>query len=101
MSTFDLTHDPKPTVIRRLEVITDVGGRRKCSVDAKAEIMLEALQPDAPRRSSASSLIPPLFAWLPALRRLQPDRSDASRLRWLDTIVQATARPARALGGGP
>lgn len=51
MSTFDpthdLTHEPKPTVVRRLEVITDVGGRRKWSVDAKAEIMLEALAPGA------------------------------------------------------
>lgn len=47
MSSFDLTHDPKPTVVRRLEVITDVGGRRKWSVDAKAEIMLEALAPGA------------------------------------------------------
>ena len=27
--THDLTHEPKPTVVRRLEVITDVGGRRK------------------------------------------------------------------------
>jgi transposase len=34
-------------VVRRLEVITDVGGRRKWSVDAKAEIMLEALAPGA------------------------------------------------------
>lgn len=51
MSTFDpthdLTHEPKPTVVRRLEVITDVGGRRKWSADAKAEIMLEALAPGA------------------------------------------------------
>lgn len=45
MSTFDLTHAPKPTVVRRLEVITGVGGRRKWSADAKAEIMLEALAP--------------------------------------------------------
>lgn len=51
MSTFDrthdLTHEPKPTVVRRLEVITNVGGRRKWSADAKAEIMLEALAPGA------------------------------------------------------
>ncbi|RAK66534.1 IS66-like element accessory protein TnpA [Phenylobacterium kunshanense] len=51
MSSFDprhdLTHEPQPTVVRRLEVITDVGGRRKWSVDAKAEIMLEALAPGA------------------------------------------------------
>ncbi|CAN7213752.1 transposase [Phenylobacterium sp. LjRoot225] len=45
--THDLTHEPKPTVVRRLEVITGIGGRRKWSVDAKAEIMLEALAPGA------------------------------------------------------
>jgi transposase len=47
MSTFDLTHEPKPIVIRRLEVITAAGGRRKWSLDAKAEVMLEALAPGA------------------------------------------------------
>ncbi len=47
MSTFDLTHEPKPIVVRRLEVIAGVGGRRKWSADAKAEIMLEALAPKA------------------------------------------------------
>jgi len=45
--THDLTHEPKPIVVRRLEVITDVGGRRTWSADAKAEIMLEALAPGA------------------------------------------------------
>lgn len=45
MSTFDHTHDPRPIVVRRLEVITGVGGRRKWSADAKAEIMLGALAP--------------------------------------------------------
>ena len=47
MSTFDLTHDPKPTVVRRLEVITGVGGRRKWSADAKAQVMLASLAPGA------------------------------------------------------
>ena len=51
MSSFDLTHDlthePEATLVRRLEVITGVGGRRKWSDDAKAEIMLEALAPGA------------------------------------------------------
>ncbi len=47
MSSFDpthnLTHEPRPIVVRRLEVISGAGGRRKWSMDAKAEIMLEAL----------------------------------------------------------
>ena len=47
MSSFDLTHDPTPIVVRRLEVITGIGGRRKWSQDAKAQIMLAALTPGA------------------------------------------------------
>ena len=47
MSSFDPTHDPRPTVVRRLEVITGFGRRRRWSADAKAEIMLEALAPGA------------------------------------------------------
>jgi transposase len=72
MSSFDLTHDPKPTVIRRLEVITGVGGRRKWSADAKAEIMLEALAPGATVSEVARrhDLRPQqVFGWLREARR--------------------------------
>jgi transposase len=43
---FDHTLDPKP-LVRRAEVITELGRRRRWSADAKAEIMLEALAPGA------------------------------------------------------
>ena len=46
MHRFDHTLDPKP-LVRRAEVITELGRRRKWSEDAKAEIMLEALAPGA------------------------------------------------------
>ena len=47
MSGFDHTFDPKPIPVRRLEVITGVGGRRRWSEDAKAAIIMEAIAPGA------------------------------------------------------
>jgi hypothetical protein len=35
--THDLTHEPKPTVVRRLEVITGVGGAALGSTIAKGQ----------------------------------------------------------------
>jgi transposase len=76
MSTFDptheLTHEPKPTVVRRLELITGVGGRRKWSADAKAEVMLEALAPGATVSAVARrhDLRPQqVFGWLREARK--------------------------------
>ncbi|MBV9511436.1 MAG: transposase [Caulobacteraceae bacterium] len=46
MHSFDHTLDRKP-LVRRAEVITELGRRRRWSADAKAEIMLEALAPGA------------------------------------------------------
>ena len=46
MHSFDHTLDPKP-LVRRAEVITELGRRRRWSADAKAEIMVEALAPGA------------------------------------------------------
>ena len=59
-------------MVRRLEVITDVGGRRKWSVDAKAKIMLEALAPGAVVSEVARrhDLRPQqLFGWLREARQ--------------------------------
>lgn len=46
MHSFDHRLDPKP-LVRRAEVMTELGRRRRWSEDAKAEIMLEALAPGA------------------------------------------------------
>jgi transposase len=73
MSSFDLTHDPKPTVVRRLEVITGIGGRRRWSADAKAEIMLAALAPGATVSEVARrhDLRPQqVFGWLREARKV-------------------------------
>lgn len=47
MSGFDPTLDPKPVQVRRLEVLTGVGGRRRWSPDDKARIVEESLAPGA------------------------------------------------------
>jgi transposase len=72
MSSFDLTHDPKPTLVRRVEVITGFGGRRRWSADAKAEIMQEALAAGAVVSAVARrhDLRPQqLFGWLREARK--------------------------------
>jgi len=72
MSGFDPTLDPRPIPFRRLEVITGIGGRRRWSEDAKAEIMMEALQPGARVSEVARrhDLRPQqLFGWLREARR--------------------------------
>jgi transposase len=47
MSSFDPTFDPKPLQVRRLEVLTGVGGRQRWSADDKARIVEETLAPGA------------------------------------------------------
>lgn len=47
MSTLDLTLEPEPIGVRRLEVITGVGGRRTWSSAMKARIVAETLAPEA------------------------------------------------------
>jgi transposase len=47
MSRLEPTLEPKPTEVRRLEVITGAGGRRRWSTEAKARIVEEAMAPGA------------------------------------------------------
>ena len=100
MSTFDpthdLTHEPKPTVVRRLEVITDVGGRRKWSIDAKAEIMLEALTPGVTVSEVARrhDLRPQqVFGWL---REARKAAEPAPAPAFVPVVVEPEAPPAPA-----
>ena len=47
MSRLGLSPDPKPTVARRIEVISGAGGRRRWSDEEKAQAIEESLAPDA------------------------------------------------------
>jgi len=98
MSSFNPTFDPKPVLVRRLEVVTGVGGRRRWSPDDKARIVEETLAPGATVSEVARrhDIRPQqLFGWrremriedpaprvdfVPALlKRLKPEKAERSR----------------------
>ena len=75
MSSFDPTLDPKPVVVRRLEVLTGVGGRRRWSADDKARIVEETLAPGATVSEVARrhDIRPQqLFGWRREMRIVDP-----------------------------
>ena len=72
MSTLDHTLEPKGATVRRLEVITGTGRRRRFSADNKARIIEETLVPgavvsDVARRHGLSPQ--QLFTWRRQARR--------------------------------
>ena len=72
MSTLDHTLEPKRATVRRLEVITGTGRRRRFSADDKARIIEETLVPgavvsDVARRHGLSPQ--QLFTWRRQARR--------------------------------
>jgi transposase len=74
VSTLDHTLEPKPGGIRRLEVITGTGRRRRFSDDDKARIIEETLAPGAVVSDIARrhGLTPQqLFTWRRGARRRQ------------------------------
>ena len=76
MSSFDPTFDPKPLRVRRLEVLTGVGGRRRWSADDKARIVEETLAPGATVSEVARrhDIRPQqLFGWRRAMRIADPE----------------------------
>jgi len=87
--SFDHTLDPKP-LVRRAEVITELGRRRRWSADVKAEIMLEALAPGAvvsevARRHDVRPQ--QLFGWLREARK-SPEEEPA---RFVPVVIEAAA----------
>ena len=75
MSSFDPTLDPKPVMVRRLEVLTGVGGRRRWSADDKARIVEETLAPGATVSEVARrhDIRPQqLFGWRREMRIVDP-----------------------------
>lgn len=105
MSMFDPTHDPKPPVIRRVEVITGLGGRRRWSVAAKGEIMLEALSPGAVVSEVARrhDIRPQqLFGWLREAR-MAPEETRTFVPVVVEPAATATAaaKPKIAASGTP
>ena len=92
MSGFDHTHVPKPIAVRRIEVITGPGLRRKWDPDVKADVIMEALVPGAvvsqvARRHEVRPQ--QLFGWLRDARRA----AQASAAAFVPVVIEAPHLP--------
>jgi len=95
MSGFNPTLDPKPVQVRRLEVLTGVGGRRRWSSDDKARIVEETLAPGATVSEVARrhDIRPQqLFGWRRGMRIPEPE----PRMIFVPALVEAPAKAQRA-----
>lgn len=102
MSGFNLTLDPEPVRVRRLEVLTGVVGRRRWSADDKARIVEETLAlgatvSDVARRHDIRPQ--QLFGWRREMRLPEPE----PQMTFVPALVEepekaerARARPARS-----
>jgi transposase len=101
VSTFDHTFKPEATSVRRLEVITGTGRRRRFSEDFKAGIVEETLVSGAVVSEVARrhGLTPQqVFTWRRQARRCVS--SDAEAPKFVPAVVDA-ALPARTARGRP
>jgi transposase len=102
MSSFDPTLDPKPVLVRRLEVLTGVGGRRRWSADAKARIVEETLAPGATVSEVARrhDIRPQqLFGWRREMRITDPEPQTSfvpALVEEPERVERARPRPDRA-----
>jgi transposase len=93
VSTHDHTLEPKATGVRRLEVITGTGRRRRFSEDDKARIIEETLAPGAvisevARRHGLSPQ--QLFTWRRQARRHAVDASPDPAPAFVPAIMDAS-----------
>jgi transposase len=89
MSRLEPTLEPKPTEVRRLEVITGAGGRRRWSAEAKARIVEEAMVPGAVVSVIARrhGLTPQqVFTWR---REARKDAGAAERVTFAPVVVDS------------
>lgn len=105
MSGFDPTLDPRPLQVRRLEVLTGAGGRRRWSSDDKARIVEESVAPGATVSEVARrhDIRPQqLFGWRREMRIVDPEPA----VSFVPAVVEAVdpekmerARPRPARTG--
>lgn len=94
-----LDHKLEPKAVRRIEVITGPGGRRRFSDDEKARIIEEALMPGAVVSAVArqNGLTPQqLFTWLRQTRR-RTESGLAEPATFVPAVVERAvpAKPVR------
>ncbi|HXQ46570.1 MAG TPA: transposase [Caulobacteraceae bacterium] len=95
MSGLNPTLDPKPVLVRRLEVFTGVGGRRRWSSDDKARIVEETLAPGATVSEVARrhDIRPQqLFGWRRGMRTVDPEPP----MSFVPALIEAPAKAERA-----
>jgi transposase len=90
--TLDHTLEPKATTVRRLEVITGAGRRRRFSADDKARIVEETLAPgavvsDVARRHGLSPQ--QLFTWRRQARRPAAEGAETEAPTFVPAVVDA------------
>ena len=95
MSGFNLTLDPEPVRVRRLEVLTGVVGRRRWSADDKARIVEETFAPGATVSEVARrhDIRPQqLFGWRREMRLPEPE----PQMTFVPALVEEREKAERA-----
>ena len=109
MAAFDLTLDPKPVSVRRLEVLSGDLGRRRWPDEVKARIVRESLEGGAVVSAVARrhGLRPQqLFTWRRLARAGRLALPEAEAVRFVPVVAEAEAsgsaqpRPATAARAG-
>lgn len=99
MSTLDHMLEPEATAVRRLEVITGTGRRRRFSEEFKARVVEQTLVPGAVISEVArrNGLTPQqVFTWRRQSR--QPRPSEAEAPKFVPAVVESSV-PARSRRG--
>ncbi len=97
-----LDHKLEPKAVRRIEVITGPGGRRRFPDDEKARIIEEALVPGAVISAVArqNGLTPQqLFTWLRQVRR-RTGTERAEPASFVPAVVESAVRRSLCDGAG-
>jgi transposase len=100
VSTLDHRLEPEVTTVRRLEVITGVGRRRRFTKDLKARVVEETLAPDAVVSEVARrhGLTPQqVFTWRRQARKVAPQPTESEAPTFVPAVVETAlpSRPAR------
>ena len=100
MSTLDHKLEPEVTPVRRLEVITGAGRRRRFTEDFKARVVEETLAPGAVVSEVARrhDLTPQqVFTWRRQARKVAPPPTESEAPTFVPAVVETAlpSRPAR------
>lgn len=104
MSTLDHMLEPEAATVRRLEVITGTGRRRRFSDDAKARIIEETLAPGAVVSEVARrhGLTPQqLFGWRRQARQPLETTTNGDGRLFVPAVVESTAVEAPLPASSP